>query len=147
MSSAAAAAASGRSSSGGGRSVSRLPPLPATCHAAMCGGRHLATRNKLRPFPGPDCCALLYLFLRLPRSSSSSRGCFFDSLINVAPTCTSVHLKWVLRLKQRPGPHYSLLKGWLGSVVVRASVNRVRACGLGLGRGRVDLCRVAGNTV
>jgi len=32
-----------------------------TADAARCGGRHLATRNELPPFPGPDNYALLFL--------------------------------------------------------------------------------------
>jgi len=34
-----------------------------TRHAAACGGRNLATRNELRPFPGPDSYALPYVFI------------------------------------------------------------------------------------
>jgi len=56
---AASAEAPDRTSSGGDRDVSRLPDVAG--HAAVCGGRKLATRNELRPFAGPDSYALLYL--------------------------------------------------------------------------------------
>jgi len=61
---AASVAAPGRSSSGGGRSMSRLPPLLAD--VTRCGQwrtPYLATRNELRPFPGPDSYALLLYLL------------------------------------------------------------------------------------
>jgi len=41
----------------------RLPTLAADVGRAVCGGRHLTTRNELRPFPGPDSYALLYLLM------------------------------------------------------------------------------------
>ena len=34
-----------------------------TWHAAVCGRRNLPTTNELRPFPGPDSYAWLYLLV------------------------------------------------------------------------------------
>ena len=61
MAAAAAAAAAGIAI------VTIVVAAAAVCHigrhTAACGGRQLATGNELRPFPGPDSYALLYLLL------------------------------------------------------------------------------------
>ena len=68
---AAWALAPGRSSSAGGRVACRVcRRCRQTRHAAVCGGRHLATTNKLRPFSGHERylrVVVLVLFQRLSK--------------------------------------------------------------------------------